>query len=52
MMAKKKRIGVTLNGVEAGEVLARKATKFGTGAHVILPGKHLGKKVIVIIVDD
>ena len=31
------------------EILERKASKFGTGAHVIIPKKHAGKKVKIIV---
>lgn len=31
------------------EILERKASKFGTGAHVIIPKEHTGKKVKIIV---
>jgi len=31
------------------EILERKASKFGTGAHVIIPKKYAGKKVKIIV---
>jgi len=31
------------------EILERKASKFGTGAHVIVPKEHAGKKVKIIV---
>ena len=31
------------------EILERKASKFGTGAHVIIPKEHIGKKIKIII---
>ena len=31
------------------EILERKASKFGTGAHVIIPKKYAGKKVKIVI---
>jgi putative transposon-encoded protein len=31
------------------EILERKASKFGTGAHVIIPKEHAGKKVKIIV---
>ena len=34
---------------EGSEILERKASKFGTGAHVIIPKEHAGKKVKIII---
>ena len=30
---------------EGSEILERTATKFGTGAHVIIPKEYAGKKV-------
>ena len=32
------------------EVLERKIVKFGTGSHIIVPQKHNGKKVFIIVV--
>ena len=34
------------------EILEREASKFGTGAHVIIPKEHVGKKVKIIIGDE
>lgn len=34
------------------EVLERKATGFGTGAHVIIPKEHIGKNVKIIVEDE
>ena len=34
------------------EVLERKASKFGTGAHIIIPKECIGKKIKIIIEDD
>jgi len=31
------------------EILERKASKFGTGAHIIIPKEHAGKIVKIII---
>jgi len=31
------------------EVIENKITKFGTGAHVTVPQKHIGKKATIII---
>ncbi len=31
------------------EILERNVTKFGTGAHVIIPAEHLGKKIKIIV---
>lgn len=32
------------------EVLQREVSAYGNGAHVIVPKKHLGKDVVVLIV--
>jgi len=37
---------------EGSEILERRASKFGTGAHVIIPKEHAGKKVKVIVEDE
>jgi len=34
------------------EILERKASKFGTGAHVIIPKEHVGKKIKIIVGED
>lgn len=31
------------------EILDRKISKFGTGAHVIVPKEHIGKNVKIIV---
>ena len=31
------------------EILERVASKFGTGAHVIIPKEYIGKKVKIIV---
>jgi len=31
------------------EILERKVTKYGTGAHIVVPQKHLGKNAIIIM---
>lgn len=31
------------------EVIENKVTKFGTGAHITIPQKHLGKKATIVI---
>jgi len=36
-----------LSGYE--EILQREVTEFGTGSHVIVPQKHIGKKVTLLI---
>ncbi|GEM_PF-2033120 len=33
----------------SSEILERKASEFGTGAHVIIPKEHAGKKVKIIV---
>ena len=35
--------------LETEEILERDITQFGTGAHIIIPQKHLGKKAKVLI---
>ncbi len=35
--------------LEGSEILERTASNFGTGAHVIIPKEHAGKKVKIII---
>lgn len=34
------------------EILERNVSQFGTGGHIIVPQKHIGKKVIIIIKDE
>ena len=34
---------------EDSEILERTASKFGTGAHVIIPKEHIGKKIKIIV---
>ncbi len=43
---KQDKISINLFGTE---ILERKASKFGTGAHVIIPKEHIGKKIKIII---
>ena len=45
----RKEITIRFDG---SEILERKASKFGTGAHVIIPKEHAGKKVKIIIEED
>jgi len=45
----KKEIIIKFKG---SEILERKASKFGTGAHVIIPKEHAGKKVKIIVEDE
>ncbi len=37
---------------EGSEILERKASKFGTGAHVIIPKEYINKKVKIIMEDE
>jgi putative transposon-encoded protein len=37
---------------EGSEILERKASKFGTGCHIIIPKEHAGKKVKIIIEEE
>lgn len=46
MAKKKKEIVIAFDG---SEILERKASKFGTGAHVIIPKEYVGKKVKIIV---
>ena len=46
-----KDVILKLKDLKIREVLERKVSQFGTGCHVIVPQKHLGKKVIIIIKD-
>jgi len=46
---KQSKIVVDLFG---SEILERKASKFGTGAHIIIPREHIGKKIKIIIEDE
>jgi putative transposon-encoded protein len=34
---------------EGSEIIERKASKFGTGAHVIIPKEYIDKKVKIIV---
>ena len=34
------------------EILEREVTRYGTGAHIVVPQKHLGKRVIIISVKN
>ena len=34
---------------EGSEILERNVSKFGTGAHVIIPREYVGKKVKIIV---
>jgi putative transposon-encoded protein len=37
---------------EGSEIIERKASKFGTGAHVIIPKEYVGKKIKIIVEDE
>jgi len=37
---------------KGSEIIERIASKFGTGAHVIIPKEHEGKKVKIIIGEE
>jgi putative transposon-encoded protein len=37
---------------EGSEILERKASKFGTGAHIIIPKEYINKKVKIIMEDE
>ena len=45
----KQDIKLKLKDINIEEVLERDVSDFGTGAHIIVPQKHTGKKSIVII---
>jgi len=43
---KRNKIVIEFSG---SEILEREISKFGTGAHVIIPKEHVGKKVKIIV---
>lgn len=45
----KKEIIIRFDG---SEIIERKASKFGTGAHVIIPKEYINKKVKIIMEDE
>lgn len=49
MPKNKKEITIKFEG---SEILERKASKFGTGAHIIIPKEHIGKKIKIIVEDE
>ena len=49
---KKRKSEKIIIKLEGSEILERTASKFGTGAHVIIPKEHSGKKVKIIILED
>ena len=48
----KKKSGQLILDLFGTEILERKASKFGTGAHVIITKEHIGKKIKIIIQED
>jgi len=46
---KRNRIVIDFSG---SEILERDVSKFGTGAHVIVPKEHLGKNVKIIVGEE
>lgn len=46
-----KKKGKIILEFEGSEVIEKTASKFGTGAHVVLPKKYAGKKVKVVVED-
>ena len=48
-MGKNKKIIIEF---EDSEILSRVAGKFGTGAHIIIPKEHIGKKIKIIIENE
>lgn len=47
-MVKKKGKEIIIR-FEDSEILERRISKFGTGAHIIVPKEHAGKRVKIII---
>jgi len=45
----KKEIVIRFSG---SEIIERTASKFGTGAHVVVPKEYAGKKVKIILEDE
>jgi len=45
-MGKNKQIIIKFEG---SEIIERKAVKFGTGAHIIIPKEYTGKKLKIIL---
>ena len=37
---------------EGSEIIERTASKFGTGAHIIVPKEYAGKKIKIIMEDE
>ena len=48
----KKTIAVNLNDVNVEEILRKSVTCFSTGAHVVVPKQHIGKKVVLLVLRD
>jgi putative transposon-encoded protein len=49
MKTKKRKITIEFDG---SEILERTASRFGTGAHVIVPKEYAGKKLKIIFEED
>ena len=45
----KKRPNKIIINFTGSEILERDVSKFGTGAHVIVPKEHIGKRVKIIV---
>ena len=45
----KQDIKLKLKDLSIREILEKEVLKHGTGAHVCVPKRHLGKKVIIIV---
>jgi len=45
----KQDVKIQMKNVDVKEVLQGKIVKFGTGGHIIIPQKHIGKEAIIII---
>ncbi len=48
-MKKKTELNIKL---KVKEIIERKVSKFGTGAHIIVPKEYAGKKVKIILEDE
>ena len=44
-----KDINLTLKDINVNEVLKKEVMKFGKSGHIIIPQRHLNKKVFVVI---
>jgi len=52
MLKKKKPKKEIIIKFYGSEILERTASKFGTGAHVLIPKKHINKKIKIIIEEE